>query len=298
MAQYKSYDTVGKKEDVSGVISNISPTKTPFSSQIGSETVHNILFQWQEDSLADPRDNAEVEGFTATDATLNPTLMRDNTTQIMQKTIKVSGSVDKIDHYGRAKETAYQLAKASAELKRDLEYATVGTKQTKVVGDSATPRKFAGVQAQIDASMLVKTGAVGTALSEANLLTALQRMYNAGVDPEVLMVTPDDSLVVANFAAASGRNRQIQNGSSDRKIVNAVDLYVSPFGEVKVQLNRWLASTDSLVYSPDMWKRVVFRNWFRETLAKDGDNTKQMIVGEFSLKHKNYKASALIRRMA
>lgn len=298
MALWKSYDNVGKKEDVSNVISNISPTKTPFTSQIGSESVHNILFQWQEDSLADPRANAELEGFDANDATLTPTVMRNNTTQIMQKTIKVSGSVDSIDRYGRAKETAYQLAKASAELKRDFEYATVGTKQVQVNGDSATARQFAGVQAQIDPSMITKTGATGTAMTEAKLLTALQGLYAAGVDPEVIMVTPDDSLTVANFAAASGRNRQINNGSSDRKIVNAIDLYVSPFGEVKVQLNRWLAAGDTLIYSPDMWKKIVFRNWFRETLAKTGDSTKQMIVGEFSLKHRNFKGSALIRRTA
>jgi hypothetical protein len=49
-----------------------------------------------------------------------------------------------------------------------------------------------------------------------------------------------------------------------------------------------------------MWKRVYLqgRNWFRETLAKVGDKTSMMIVGEFSLKHMNQKASALVREMA
>lgn len=298
MALWKSYDTVGKKEEVSDIISNISPTKTPFLSQIGKETIKNILFQWQEDSLADPAANAQVEGFDAVDGTLTPTVMRNNTTQIFSKTIKVAGSVDSIDHYGRAKESAYQLSKKSAELKRDLEYALVGSKQTAVTGDSVTARQFAGMQAQIDAGNLVKTGGASTAISETNLLTALQTLYTNGVEADILMVTPTDALTVANFAASSGRTRQIQNGSTDKTIVNRVDLYVSPFGEVGVQLNRFLAAGDSLVYSADMWKLIVFRNWFRETLAKTGDNVKMMIVGEFSLKHKNYKASAVIRRSA
>lgn len=298
MALWNSYQTVGKKEEVSDIISNISPTKTPFLSQIGKETIKNVLFQWQEDSLADPVANAQVEGFDATDGTLAPTVMRNNTTQIFSKTIKVAGSVDSIDHYGRAKETAYQMSKKAAEAKRDLEYALVGSKQTQVTGDSSTARQFAGVQAQIDSGNLVKTGAVGTAISEANLLTALQGLYTNGVEADILMVTPTDALTVANFAASSGRTRQIQNGSTDKTIVNRVDLYVSPFGEVGVQLNRFLNATDSLVYSADMWKLMVFRNWFRETLAKTGDNTKMMLVGEFSLKHKNYKASAVIRRTA
>jgi hypothetical protein len=296
MALWNSYQTVGKKEEVSDIISNISPTKTPFLSQIGKETIKNILFQWQEDALADPAVNAQVEGFDAVDGTLTPTTMRSNTTQILQKTIKVAGSVDSIDHYGRAKESAYQLSKASAELKRDLENALVGTKQTSVTGDSSTARKFAGVQAQIDAGNITLTGGAGTPISETKLLATLQQLYTVGVEADILMVTPTDALTIANFAAASGRNRQINTGTEDKTIVNRVDLYVSPFGEVGVQLNRWLAAGDSLVYSSDMWKLMVFRNWFRETLAKTGDNVKMMIVGEFSLKHKNYKASAVIRR--
>ena len=49
-----------------------------------------------------------------------------------------------------------------------------------------------------------------------------------------------------------------------------------------------------------MWKRVALqgRNWFRETLAKIGDATRMMIVGEFSLKHMHQKASALVRESA
>jgi hypothetical protein len=296
MAQWKSFDTVGKKEDVSDVISNLTPTKTPFVSSIGTEKVHNTLFQWQEDELRAVQANAQVEGFTAVEATLAPTLMRDNVTQILEKTIKISGTVDAVDHYGRAKESAYQMSKAMAEVKRDLEHALVGTKQTKVVGNSATARQMAGVQAQIHASMITTTGGANTAITEASLLTSLQKLYEAGAEASALMVTPTDSLVVSDFAKAAGRFREIDNGSKDRTIVNAIDLYVSPLGEVKVQINRFIAAGDSLVYDPANWKRAILRDWFRETLAKDGDSTKMMVVGEFSLKHKNYKASALIRR--
>lgn len=298
MAQYTSYDQVGAKEDVSDIISNLTPTKTPFQSLIGSETTHNTVFQWQEDELRAVQANAQVEGFTASDATLSPTVMRQNYTQILEKTIKVSGSADKRDTYGRAKESAYQMAKAMKEVKRDLEHAFVGTDQAAVAGSSSVARTFAGVQKQIDASQLVKTGAAATPISEANLLTALQNLYNAGADPSVVMVTPADSLIVADFAKAAGRNREINNGTKDKAIVNAVDLYVSPFGEVKVVLNRFLKAGDTLVFDPANWKQVTFRNWFRETLAKTGDNLMMMVVGEFSLKHANYKASGYVRRMA
>lgn len=294
MAQYTAFDTVGKKEDVSDIISNLSPTKTPFVSSIGTEKVSNVLFQWQEDELRAVQVNAKIEGFTASDATLSPTSLRSNYTQILEKTIKTSGTVDAVDHYGRAKESAYQMGKAMAEVKRDLEHACIGIDQDKVAGDSATARKFASVFAQIDSSMRVVTGGDSTAPSEANLLSGLQLAYAAGADVTTVMVTPTTSLVVADFAKASGRTRDV---GSSTKVVNAVDLYVSPVGTVAVQLNRFLLADRTFIYDPAQWKLCVLRNWFRETLAKDGDNTKQMVVGEFSLKHKNKFASAIIRQV-
>lgn len=298
MAQYTTYDQVGKKEDVSDVISNISPTKTPFSTMIGRRSVHNTLFQWQEDSLAAVAANAQVEGFTAADATLSPTVMRSGYTQIMQKTIKVSGTNDAISTYGRAKETAYQMAKASAEVKRDLENALVGLEQAATAGSSGVARLLTSFYSQVATANKLATGGTSTLPTEANLLSQLQLVYAAGGDPSIVMVTPTNSLTVADFAKASGRYRTLATGGSDKAIVNVVDLYVSPFGEVKVVLNRFIKNKDTYIFDPENWKLAVLRNWFREVLAKDGDNTKQMIVGEFGLQHANQLASATIREAA
>ena len=51
MALYSTYDQVGKKEDVSDIISDITPTDTPFFSMIRSEKVSARTFEWLEDSL-------------------------------------------------------------------------------------------------------------------------------------------------------------------------------------------------------------------------------------------------------
>lgn len=298
MAQWTSYDEVGKKEDVSEVISNISPTKTPFSSMIGDRKVSNTLFQWQEDSLAAVAANAAVEGFTAADATLTPTVMRSGYTQILQKTIKVSGTADAVDTYGRAKESAYQMAKASAEVKRDFENACVGLEQAATVGSSGVARLLTSFYSQVATANKLATGGTSTIPTEANLLTQLQVVFAAGGDPSVAMVTPTNSITVADFAKASGRYRTLQTGGSDKSIVNVVDLYVSPFGEVKVVINRFIKAKDTYIFDPANWKRAVLRNWFRETLAKTGDNTSMMLVGEFGLQHSNQLASATIREAA
>lgn len=295
MSQYTSYDVVGKQEDISDIISNITPTKTPFQTSIGNETCDNLLFQWQEDSIRDVAANAQIEGFTAAASARTPTVMRNNVTQILQDTFQVSGTNDRVKKYGRAKETAYQASKAAAGLKRDLEHAFVGTAQTLVNTSAAVARQMAGVQAQVDATMYTYTGGTGVVPTEVHLVDALQDVYDEGADPSVIMVTPTNSRTVAAFASASGRYRTINTGtSSDKTIVNAVNLYVSPFGEQRVVLNRFMQAKRTLIYTPDMWSKVTLRPWFRETLAKTGDNTTTMIVGEFSLKHKNALASAII----
>ena len=278
----------------------------------------------QEDQLASVNtSNFQYDGFDASETAATPTSIRTNYTQIMQKAIKVAATVDKIAVYGRAKETAYQLSKASAELKRDLEYfllnsqaGTGGQNAANNVltsigntsggsGSAALPRKMAAFQSQIDtttygAALLTKTGGTSTAMSEANLTTVLQQLFTNGADPKYVMVPPAESLNIASYAAASGRYRFADNAEADaaRRIINVVDLYVSPFGEVKVILNRFQAAADHLVFDPDNWKLCVLRPWTRVPLSVIGDAERHMIVGEFSLKHRHWGSSAIVRKAA
>ncbi|UGA46802.1 DUF5309 domain-containing protein [Bradyrhizobium quebecense] len=294
MATYQTFQTVGIKEDISDIISNISPTKTPFQTSIGSESVDNTLFQWQEDSLRNVAANQQVEGADATFIAAVPTVMRNNRTQIMTEAVQVSGTLDRVSKYGRAKEMAYQMAKSAAALKRDLENAYVGTAQSASAGNAVTAATLAGYQLQIGAANITYMGAV-TPITEAKLLTNLQAVYTSGADPSIIQVTPANSLVVAAFASAAGRYRTISGAESKTTtLVNVVNLYVSPFGETKVVINRFLRAGNTLVYEPDMWKKATLRPWSRETLAKTGDSTKMMLLGEFSLKHKNYLGSGIV----
>tara|TARA_A100001035_G_scaffold110908_1_gene86991 strand:+ start:1944 stop:2279 length:336 start_codon:yes stop_codon:yes gene_type:complete len=109
MAQFTSYDTIGAKEDVSDVITNITPTDTPFQSSIRTEKVQARTFSFQEDTLAAAADNKLVEGGTLSEATRSPTNLLSNVTQILSKTFQVSATADAIATYGRAKETALKM---------------------------------------------------------------------------------------------------------------------------------------------------------------------------------------------
>jgi hypothetical protein len=269
MALYTTYDTVGIKEDVSDVISNLSPTKTPFQTMIGSDKTRNRHFSWLEDSLRAVQVNAQVEGFTAADATLTPPVSRDNYTQILSKTFKISETEDAVDQYGRKKETAYQTAIAMEEVKRDLENAMVGLNQAAVAGDTAGPtaRKMASAIAQVDASTTQVNGAPA-ALTEAMVTGAHQKAYNAGADPSVLMIKPADSLIVAGFTGAAGRNRTFNDGQ--KTVTNVVNLYVSPVRRTQggpQPLPRVRPTRSSS--TPICGRQVTLRPWTRE-VARQG----------------------------
>jgi hypothetical protein len=255
-----------------------------------SEKVSARTFSWLEDSLAAAADNAQVEGADATMATLTDAVERTNNTQILHKAFQVSATADAIATYGRAKETAYQLGKALKEIKRDLERAYVGVDNAAASGSSSVAREMDSATQQITTS--VDAGANATdALTEAKVLELGEDCFNNGSDPTVLMIKPADAQIVANFAAASGRNREIAQG---RNLVNVIDLYVSPYGEYKVVLNRHQLTTHAFLIDPSMWRSCVLRPFSRTLLAKNGDSDKHFIVGEYSLKHMNYADGGMI----
>lgn len=308
MTLWSTYDFIGQKEDVSDIITNINPTDTPFQSMIKKEPMKARLHQWQEDTLAAAAANAAIEGADAVATNRTATVMRSNYSQILQDTFKISGTSEAVETYGRDSETAYQLAKTGKQLKRDLEFVLVGnTAQNATLGnDTSTARLMGNVwgndvggTAQINAAVSSTNAGTARALTEALVLTVHQLVYAQGSDPSVLMITPSDAQIVAAFTGASGRFRTIE--ASGKKLVNAVDLYVSPYGELKVVINRFqrkfqmaVRNSDALLIDPDMWKLLKLRDWTKTGLAKIGDSEQYQVLGEYSLKHRNFLATGRI----
>lgn len=285
----KTYDLVGKREDVEDIIYDISPTDTPFLSSIGSSKAKATVHQWQQDELAAPASNAVVEGAAAGTASQEDTTIKSANTQIFKNVVEVSGTSQAIGLYGRADELARLVAKKGKELKRDIEHAMVGAGQAGTAGNGTTARQLTSAQNQIAAGT-TNTNGTNRAFTETILLDVMQKVFTAGGQPNQLQVTPSHSLIVAGFAAASGRTRDF---GAQKKVVNAVDLYVSPFGEVAVVPNRFLQANSALVLDTEYWSRAVLRPMQTVVLAKDGDSDKRMMITELTLVCENDKASGL-----
>lgn len=299
---------VGKKLDVDDVISNLTPYDTPFQTTIDTDKTNEVVFTWMEDRLRDVKDNAQVEGFEAQDSAQTQPTTRQNTTQILSETYNISRTANKIGLYGRNKESARLAVNVGRALKRDLENAMIGTGQTMVLDDGTGARKMAGYQAMIDPSMVVTAGGAGASakspLTEDLVLDAAQRVYDAGAEASIIMIKSTDARRFADFAyttpstAGAPGQARIRDLGQGKKLINAVELYESSYGTQRVVLNRFIRETDALVFDPDMWMKVTLDPWQTELLAKTGDSQRTMMVGEFSLKHRNFKASSLITNLS
>ena len=297
MATYKTYDTIGIREDLQDAIYDISPTTTPFMSTVGRTKAKNTYHEWQTDSLADVNlANAQVEGADAVSATLTPTTRVGNYTQISYKVIQVSTTDDVVDKAGRSTETAYQLSKASAEIKRDMESILLSD-QEKNAGNNATgftvtseARLLGGLASWITTNTV---DTAGGALTEDMLKEAVLKAYNSGGEPDVLLVSPANKQVVSTFAGIAEQRYQAPK-SSPTTIIGAADVYLSDFGSVSVVPDRFLSDDFSYVLDPSMASVAYLRPFKSQKLAKMGDSEKHLLNVEYTLVVNNEAAHAMM----
>ena len=296
-----SYDLIGLAEDVEDVIWDISPTETPFISMAKRTKVSQTLHQWQTDALAAAGTNAAVEGDDSTYATATPTTMLSNYTQIYKKTVMVSGTADAVRKYGRKEEFAYQMMKRGKELKRDIEFSAVQNSFSSV-GTTAAARRSAGLESMIAGNRVfpATTNSVGTtagyaaglwtapvdgtaaAFNETALLEGIQAAWTDGGDPSVIMLGATQKRVMSTFAGASSYAGVTvnQGRTAQGVIVGGVDLYISPFGEHKVVLNRYMRSRTVFGIDPDYVSFGFPRPIKFEERAKTGDATRGELLAE------------------
>ena len=317
MATYQTYQSIGNREDLTDMIYDISPTETPFMSSIGKTKATGVLHEWQTDSLSDATlANAAVEGADATSATLAPTTRVGNRTQISQKTIQIAGTEETIDKAGRKSEKAYQLAKASSELKRDMEKIMLAN-QAATAGDSTTARTLGSLQAWLNTNY-VGTGTAGSlgttarvsgtdrAFTEPLLKVAVKSAYTNGGNPTVLMVSPTQKQVVSTFAGIA-EQRYAAPANKQTTIIGAADVYLSDFGTLSVVPNRFTTADDesttgegeqAFVLDPEYAATAFLRPFQTNELAKTGDSEKTQLLVEYTLEVKNEAAHAIIADLA
>ena len=294
---YKTYDTVGIREDLMNAIYDISPTTTPFMSTVGRTTAKNTYTEWQTDSLAAvDLGNAKLEGAEAVSQLLTPTTRLGNYTQISDKVVQVSTSDDKVDKAGRSTETAYQLSKASAELKRDMESILLSDQAqsaggaSEASGEPMTARKLGGLGSWVTTNV-VDAGAAP--MTEVMLNEAVLKAYTEGGEPTMMLVSPANKQVFSTFPGIAVQRYEAPK-TGQTKIVGAADIYMSDFGTLSVVPDRFLGDDVAYVLDPSMAKVSYLRPFKTTKLAKTGDSEKTLMNVEYTLVVNNELAHAKI----
>jgi hypothetical protein len=313
MATFQTQSAVGIREDLSDVIYNISPTDTPFMSTVGKTKATAVYHEWQKDVLAAVNlSNAAVDGADASSATLAATTRVGNRTQISQKTVKVSGTLESVLKAGRKSEKAYQLAKAAAEIKRDME-AILLSNQTANAGNSTSARLLGGLQAWVSTNYSLGTSGVagsngttakvdGTnrALTEAMLQSVVKQVFVSGGSPSVFLVTPKQKQNVSAFTGIAAQ-RFMAPADAPTTIIGAADVYMSDFGTLSVVPDRFLtnaAEADTgesiFVLDPEYVSVAYLRPFQTNELAIVGDSQNTQLLCEYTLEVKNEAAHGII----
>jgi hypothetical protein len=266
-----------------------------------------VYHEWSTDSLAAATTaNALVEGDDATATTSSPTFRVGNYTQIVGKTIQVSGTLEAVDKAGRKSEKAYQLAKASSEIKRDIE-AILFANQGKAAGSSTTARTMGTMlswlksNTSFDATSGADPTTAGTStrtdgntrtFTETILKEIIREAYINGGNPKVLYVPPIGKQKVSTFTGIA-EQRFMAPGDAPSTIIGAADVYLSDFGSISVVPDRFMRTRDAIVVDPEYAALAYLRPFQTIELAKTGDSEKTQLIAELTLEMRNEAAHGI-----
>ena len=297
---FTTFDAKGIREDLSNIITNIAPEETPYMSNIGRESISNSLFEYQTDTLAAAAANKQIEGDdVASFDAVTATVRLQNYAQISRKTIILSATEEVVNKAGRRSELAYQIAKRSAELKRDQEF-TMLNGAVAAAGSTSVARGTASLGAFIKTNVDMQTNGTNpsyttlpnSARTDGNVRTftetilknVIQKVWSSGGTPKILMCGPVNKQRVSGFSGIASSRFNINGGEKPATLIGAVDIYVSDFGNVSVIANRFQRERDAWIIDPEYAKMAVLRPYQKIDLAKSGDADKAMVLIEFGHK--------------
>lgn len=293
---------IGNREDLVDMIWNVAPTDTPFVSAIERVGADAVTHEWQEDTLDTPANNSTAEGADATYTAITPTVRRTNQTQIARKTFSVSDTQEKVKKAGRKSEIRYQSLLKGKALRKDVElsiienatYTTGATRVTKGLRGFCVSNNSLGAGGSAPA--FPNTAPVDGTLrnfTEAILRAGILAQYNAGGNPDMLMLAPTLKQTMSGSFVGNG-TRYVK--SETKKLTAAYDIYEGDFGDFKIVPNRCMSRTrEAYLVENDMAALAVLRDMETEELARVGSARNFMLETEYALEVRNEKAHAALR---
>jgi hypothetical protein len=312
--------SIGRREDLSDVISRVQPEKTPFFSTVKKGKATNLRTEWQVEQLAAPAVNAQLEGDdVGTLGAANVTARVSNICQIFAKTGGVARSTEVAQHAGRSSELARQKAVKMVELKRDIELSMLSISASRLES-GANARLSAGIRSWITtSSSLGATGVnggfnAGTSIvdapnpgtartfTETLLKGVAQTRFNAAGDATKLIcyMSANSKQIASTFTGISAQRKESGDTAATTRIIGGADVYASDFGDIVFVPHAYAftAANAAVLVDPDYVEWAWFDGVKNTELAKSGDNEKFLMTGEGTLKVTNERAHAVIHALS
>lgn len=289
-----SFGQLSNSEDVINLITNISPTDTPFQNAVSKGKASNVLHEWLNDVLADAASNAQLEGDDTINSYTFSTQVQparlSNRCQISGKDGVISGTQEVIKKYGRTSDKVYYMTKRAKELKRDMEYVLTQN-QAPVSGNSTTARQLRPLEGWFTTNTSRGSGGAngstsaaatdGTqrAITQAMVVTGMQNAFTYGGEPSMLMVHPSQRTNISQFTSYATRYATAEG----KQLQMSIKVIVTDFGDLEVVSNRFQRSRTAFGLDPSLWSIDYLRPVQPIPLDKTGDNEKFKIISEYTL---------------
>jgi hypothetical protein len=120
----------------------------------------------------------------------------------------------------------------------------------------------------------------------------MQSIWEQGGNPDVVYLSAFQMNKALGFTGMNNQRATIgASVGGTNAVVNAVDVYVTPWGTVEFMPTRENRSRDVFIMQNDMWAVGVLRPTKNQSLAKTSDSTRRSVITELTLVCKNEKAS-------
>lgn len=322
----QTFQQVGIREELSDRILNIAPTDTPMTLMAKKGKTASRNPEWQRDTLSSPDpSNAQIEGndLVSTSGTTGQPDRLKNIVQLFDKKVTVSDTAIAVNTAGRANELKYQVAKKSKEIKRDMEMRMTGN-YASVVGNTSTAGQMGGAESWISTNSsrgsggssggyssgtgltVAATDGTGRAFTETLLKAAIKSAWDAGGEPDTIMVSGSKKQTFSTFTGIATQFNSV-NDQNKVMLYGAADVYKSDFGTHKVVPNRFVGAgggrsatnglypgQTALILTPSTWEIKFLQPFTVTPLARTGHAEQRLLKTECTLACLEERGNAVV----
>lgn len=198
-----------------------------------------------------------------------------NYTSIYQKGLKISGTHQVIDQYGKEDEFSYQAMKALPErlrlLNRSLYHGV------RAAGSATTPRSMGGLDTFIGSN----TVSAGGAIAKADVDGLAEQIHLDGGNPDLLVLHPSIANDLKALLDSSSFVRVDQ--SENRLGLPPMEYVQTQYGNLRILMDRWCPTATGYMLDSSKVGIYTLRPFAWKMLGDTGDSEKAELVGEFSM---------------